>query len=89
MRKIAPKISYFVNTTHMDQLTIKGDAATLDRIRALVAGWEGVIVDTANEQISRMGKLSIRPGDPSIDISDLPGIWADRDDLTLDTSVNA
>lgn len=25
------------------------------------------------------------PGDPSIDISDIPGIWADRDDLTAES----
>lgn len=69
----------------MEQLTIKGDAATLDRIRSLVANWDGVLVDAPDERTVRLGGLSIRPGDPTIDVSDLPGIWADRDDLTPDT----
>lgn len=69
----------------MEQLIIKGDPVLLDRVRSLVGGWDSVLVDAPDEQTARLGKLSIRRGDPTVDISALPGIWADRDDLTLDT----
>jgi len=29
--------------------------------------------------------ITLIPGDPSVDISDVPGVWAGRDDITIES----
>jgi len=72
----------------MEELTIIGNPAVLDKIRSLVGGWEHVLVDAPDERANRLGgraSLSIKRGDPAIDVTSLAGVWKDRDDLTVDT----
>lgn len=66
-------------------LTITGDADALREILTLLTGRPGIEAVTLNEHDVTHHGITIRPGDPTVDISDVPGVWADRHELTADS----
>ena len=69
----------------MALLTITGDADALREILNLLTDRPGIEAVVLDEHAVRHNGITIRPGDPSIDISDVPGVWADRHDLTAES----